>query len=202
LSLAKTLNDSHALAMALTLAGNLRHFENDSAGVESCASDLIELSTRHHFASWLAAGEILHGWVRSASGHAATGVLRIEEGINGWRASGLVFVLPFWLALRAEALYFAHRTAEALAAIKEAEELVERSGERLYLAELHRLRGVFLAALGAQEIEIEAAFYEANRIADGQKARSLAKRVEVSRAEYRRQRQHVSGGSGFRLPLC
>jgi tRNA A-37 threonylcarbamoyl transferase component Bud32/predicted ATPase len=201
LSLAKTLNDSHALAMALTLAGNLRHFENDPAGMESCASDLIELSTRHHFSSWLAAGEILHGWVRSASGHADTGVLRIEEGINGWRASGLVFVLPFWLALRAEALYFAHRIPEALAAIKEAEELVERSGERLYFAELHRLRAVFLAALGAQEIEIETAFHEAIQIANGQKARTLAARAEGSQAEYRRQRQHVSGGKGFRLPL-
>ena len=95
LSLAKTLNDTHALAMALFVAGDLRYFENDPAGVERCASDLIELSTRHHFASWLAAGEILHGWVRSVSGHAAAGVLRIEEGINGWRATGSTFVVPF-----------------------------------------------------------------------------------------------------------
>jgi predicted ATPase len=144
LSLAKTLNDSHALAMALMLAGNLRHFENDPAGVEHCASVLIELSTRHHFASWLAAGEILHGWGLSVAGHGAAGVSRIEEGINGWRASGLGFVVSFWLALKAEALYLANRTQEALAAIKEAEELVERSGERFYFAELHRLRGVFL----------------------------------------------------------
>jgi serine/threonine protein kinase len=202
LSLARTLNDSHALAMALLLAGNIRHFDNDTAGVERCASDLIELSTRHHFASWLAAGEILHGWVRSASGHAATGALRIEEGINGWRASGLAFVMSFWLALKAEALYLANRIPEALAAIKEAEELVDRSGERIYLAELHRLRGVFLAALGANETEIETAFDEAIRIAKGQKARSLEKRAEGSQAEYRRQRQHVSAGHGFRLPVC
>jgi predicted ATPase len=154
LSLAKTLNDSHALAMALMLVGNLRHFENDPAGVEHCASVLIELSTRHHFASWLAAGEILHGWGLSVAGHGAAGVSRIEEGINGWRASGLGFVVSFWLALKAEALYLANRTQEALAAIKEAEELVERSGERFYFAELHRLRGVFLTALGAEETEI------------------------------------------------
>ena len=203
LSLAKTLNDSHALAMALLLAGNLRHFENDPAGVERCASDLIELSTRHHFASWLAAGEILHGWVRSVSGHAAAGVSRIEEGINGWRASGLGFVVSFWLALKAEALYLANRTQEALAAIKEAEELVERSGERCYFAELHRLRGVFLTALGAEETEIEASFRAAVRIANEQKARSLATRAEASYAEYRCQNQKTtaSRGRGFRLSL-
>jgi hypothetical protein len=126
LSLGKRLNDTHALAMTLILAGALRHFENNPARVERCASDLIELSTRHHFESWLAAGEILHGWVRSVSGHAAAGVLRIEEGINAWQATGSTFGVPFWLALKAEALYLAHRTPEALAAIKEVEELVEK----------------------------------------------------------------------------
>jgi predicted ATPase len=197
----QTLNDSHALAMALMLAGNLRHFENDPAGVERCASDLIGLSTRHHFASWLAAGEILHGWVRSVSGHAAAGVSRIEEGINGWRNSGLGFVVSFWLALKAEALYLANRTQEALAAIKEAEELVERSGERCYFAELHRLRGVFLTALGAEETEIEALFRAAIRIAKEQKSISLEKRAEASFAEYQRRKASVSAGSGLRLPL-
>ena len=39
--------------------------------------------------------------------------------------------------------------------------MVERSGERCYCAELHRLRGVFLTALGAEETEIEASFREA-----------------------------------------
>jgi predicted ATPase len=201
LSLAKTLNDSHALAMALLLAGNLRHFENDPAGVENCASALIELSTRHHFASWLAAGEILQGWVRSVAGHAAAGVLRIEEGINGWRASGLGFVVSFWLALEAEGLYLANRTQEALAAIREAEELVERSGERFYLAELHRLHGVFLTALGAEEPEIEASFQAAISTAREQKSISLEKRAEGTFAEYRRQKASGLGVRAFRLPF-
>jgi len=201
LSLAKTLNDSHALAMALYLEGGLRHFENDLAGVERCASDLIELSTRHHFASWLAAGEILHGWVRSVSGQASAGVLRIEEGINDWRATGATFCLSSSLAFKSEALYLAHRTQEALAAIKEAEELVARSGERFYLAELHRLHGVYLTAMGAEEKLIEASFREAILIANGQKAHSLTTRAEKSYAEYRRRKSSDTGRHGFRLPL-
>jgi hypothetical protein len=202
LSLGKRLNDTHALAMTLILAGALRHFEKSPAEVERCASDLIAISTRHNFASWLAAGEILDGWVRSVSGHAASGILRIEQGISDWRASGLSFVVPFWLALKAEALYLANRTQEALAAIKEAEELVERSGERCYFAELHRCHGVFLTALGAEETAIEASFCEAIRIANEQKARSMATRAEGTYAEYRSQRAGASGWCGFRLPLC
>ena len=90
------------------------------------------------------------------------GISWIEDGIEVWRASGGMLCVPFFLALRAEALYLANRTAEALEAIKEAERLAETSGERWWCAELHRLRGVFLTAIGADEIQIEASFCAAS----------------------------------------
>jgi hypothetical protein len=49
-------------------------------------------------------------------------------------------------------------------AINEAEELAEKFGERVYCAELHRLHGVFLTALGAAETEIEAKGFALARI--------------------------------------
>jgi hypothetical protein len=103
--------------------------------------------------------------------------------------------------MKAEALHLADRTSEALEAIKEAEALVERYEDRFWCAELHRLRGVFLAALGADETQIEASFGEAIRIAKEQKSVSLEKRAEAIYAEYRRQKASGSGGRGFRLPL-
>src|SRR5262249_40521972 len=62
ISLAKELNDMHALAVALWNAGTLAHFEGDPAEVERLASDLIQLSTRQNFAQFLAGGDILLGW--------------------------------------------------------------------------------------------------------------------------------------------
>ncbi|MBV9129384.1 MAG: hypothetical protein JO298_03230 [Verrucomicrobia bacterium] len=67
-------------------------------------------------------------------------------------------------------------------------------------AELHRNRGVFLVAAGADDTQIETAFREAIRIAREQKSVSLEKRAEGTYAEYRRQAS-ASGGGGFRLPL-
>ena len=130
ISLAKELNDMHALAVALGYAASLAHFERNPAEVERLASDLIELSTRHNFALWLAAGKIFRGWARSASGDTAEGISWIEDGIEDYRATGSILWLPFFLALKAEALHLADRTSEALEAIKEAEALVERSEER------------------------------------------------------------------------
>jgi serine/threonine protein kinase/predicted ATPase len=202
ISLAKELNDMHALAVALWNAGTLAQYERNPAEVERFASDVIGLATRHQFAYYLAGGEVLRGWARSASGDTAEGLSWIEDGIVDWRATGSIQSVPYYLALKAEALHTADRTSEALEAIKEAEGLAETRSERWWSAELHRLRAVFLAAVRADETKIEASFCAAIRIAKEQKSVSLEKRAEATYAEYRRQKASGSGGHGFRLPLC
>ena len=180
----------------------LAHFEGNPAEVERVASDLIELSTHQAFASWLPGGVVLRGWARSASGKLVEGISCIEAGIRDYQATGAVLRLPYFLALKAEALHLADRTSEALEAINEAQALAERSEGHWWCAEMHRLRAVFLMALGAEETQIEASFCEAIRTAREQKSVSLEKRAEGTYAEYRRQKASGSGGRGFRLPLC
>jgi hypothetical protein len=202
ISLAKELNDMHGLAVVLYHAGWLAYFERNPTEAERCSSELIEVSTRQSFALWLAAGDVLRGWARSASGKTDEDISWIEDGIRDYRAIGTIVGLPLLLRIKAEALHLAHLTPEALEAIKEAEAVVARSGERMWCAELHRLRGVFLTALGAEEAQIEVSFQEAIKIAKEQKSVSLAKRAEATYAEYRPgQKASSSGGRGIRLPL-
>jgi adenylate cyclase len=130
-----------------------------------------------------------------------TGIAQIEDGIEDYRGNGSIIDLPRLLSLKAEALHLADRTVEALEAIKEAEKVVEISEAHWWDAELHRLRGVFLAAMGADETQIETPFCEASRIAKQQKSVSLQKRAEATYPEYRRQKASASGGRGIRLPL-
>jgi hypothetical protein len=202
ISLAKELKDMYSLAMLLGFAASLEIAEHNLAEVERYSSELIELSTRHHFAHFLAQGSIFRGWARSASGNTAEGIPWIEQGIRDVRATGSVLSLPYYLSLQAEALHLAGRVPEALEAINEAETLAERLERRNSLSSrLHRLRGVFLAAMGAEEAQIEASFYEAIRIAKEQKSIPLETRAEGTYAEYRRQKASASRGHGFRLPL-
>ncbi len=201
ISLAKELKDMHTLAGALHFAAYLAQYDRNPADVERLASDLIELSTRENFALWLAAGAMLRGWARSALGDTAEGISWIEHGIGDFQATGSKLE-PFLLALKAEALHLADRTSEALEAIQEAEKVAERSEERQWCAELHRLRGVFLAAIGDDETQIEASFCEAIRTAKEQKSVSLAKRAEATYAEYRKEKASVSGEHRLRPPLC
>ena len=202
ITLAKELNDMHALAQALWYAAVLAHYERNPAEVERHSSDLMELSTRQNFATWLAHADVLRGWVRSVRGSTAEGISWIEEGLKDTRTTGVMLTVPFLLALKSEALHLAGRTAEALEAIREGDALVQRFENRYWSAELHRLRGVFLAAKGDDETQIEASFSAAISTAREQKSISLEKRAEGTYAEYRRQKASASGGRGFRLPLC
>jgi hypothetical protein len=120
--------------------------------------------------------------------------------MRDYRATGSVGVASH-LVRKAEALYLADRTSEALEAISEAEALAERFEQRDCAVDLHRFRGVFLATMDAEETQIKVSFGEGIRIAKEQKSISLQKRTEATYAEYRRQKASGSGGRGFRLPL-
>jgi Protein kinase domain/NACHT domain len=199
IAVARKLNEMHGVAEALYFAACLSHYLRNPSEVERLAADAIELSIRQNFPLYLTRGTILRGWARSVLSETVQGISWIEEGIQDWRATGAILSLPFFLSLKAEALYLADRTAEALEAIKEAETLAERSQERWWCAEIHRLHGVFLAAIGADGTKIEASFSEAIRIAKEQKSVSLERRTEATYAEYRRQKASSSGGRGIRL---
>jgi predicted ATPase len=137
---------------------------------------------------WLACGAIWRGWGCAVSGNIAEGISWIEDGIEDFRATGSILGVPSHLVVKAETLHLAGRTSEALETLKEAEALAQRTEERECFAELQRLRGVFLVAIGADETQIEASFSEAIRIAKDQKSVSLEKRAEASYEEYRDQK--------------
>ena len=107
---------------------------------------------------------------------------------------GAILRLPYFLSLKAEALHLSERTLEALETIKEAEALAEKSEARWWCSEMHRLRGVFLNAIGADEAQIENSFCTAITTAKQQKSISLATRAEATYAEYRRQKTSALGG--------
>jgi hypothetical protein len=88
ISLANGLSDTNGLALALNGAANLAYFERNPAEVDRLASDLIELSTRHNFAHFLAVGAIYRGWARSVCDNTTEGIAWIEQGVRYSRATG------------------------------------------------------------------------------------------------------------------
>jgi serine/threonine protein kinase/tetratricopeptide (TPR) repeat protein len=201
ISLAKVLNNMQALAKAIFSASILSHLDANVAEVDRLASELIELSIRYIFVTWLPLGTVHRGWVCTVSGDTVKGLVWIEDGIKDYRKRGSSLGLPYFLSLKAEALHLAGRTSEALKTITDAQALAEKLSVRWWYAELLRLRGLFLAAIGADDNLIEVSLSAALRTAKEQKSISLATRAEGTYADYRRQKASGLGGQGFRLPL-
>ena len=127
ISLAKETNDLHGLTASLSYAGFLAQCERNLGEAERLASNVVEISTRHDFALWLARGKVLRGWARGASGNTEEGISWINDGIEDTLAIGTRLMVPYMLALKAEVLYLADRTIEALEAINEADLVVNPS---------------------------------------------------------------------------
>jgi len=77
----------NALPLALFWAALLAHYERNPTEVERLASDVIELSTRQNFATWLTIANILRGWAHLAFGKPAEGIAWVENGIGDYRAT-------------------------------------------------------------------------------------------------------------------
>jgi tRNA A-37 threonylcarbamoyl transferase component Bud32/tetratricopeptide (TPR) repeat protein len=201
ISIARDSNDMIALAFALNTATSFAVDERNPAEVDYLASKVTELSLRYHFVDFLAEAAIYRGWARSVSGDTTEGIGWIEDGMSDFRATGAVLGLTYLLALQAEALHLADRTSEALQTIEEAEAIVQRTNERQHLAELNRLRGVFLAAIGGDQTRVETLFSEAIRIAKEQKSVWLEKRAQATYAEYRHHKASTLASTKLRLQL-
>jgi predicted ATPase len=91
----------------------------------------------------------------------------------------------------------AGRAAEGLAVVAEALNRASATGERLYEAELRRLRGELLFCSG-RETEAEACFLEAVEVARRQRAKWLELRAALSLVRLRRQ-QGGAGEAGWLL---
>ena len=76
---------------------------------------------------------------------------------------------------------------KALEIVDEALSFMERTCNRLFLAEAHRLKGACLDAMGGDQIlDAESWFSQAVNIADEQKAMSLKLRAATALAQHRR----------------
>jgi predicted ATPase len=111
----------------------------------------------------------------------------MERGLDAWRGAGTHILEPYLLALLSETCLRAGRIDAAGERLAEARARVEKSDERWWEAELHRLQGeVLLAAAddGGRDRDssdgAEACFQSALEVARRQQARSLELRAALS----------------------
>jgi class 3 adenylate cyclase/predicted ATPase len=177
--LAHPFNDAFALLCA-SLIGQLR---GEGEEVYDRAEAAVTLSTEQGFTLWLSGSIILRGWALTVRGQREAGLRQIHRGLADWRASGAELTLPYFLALLAEGYGTLNQAKAGLDALKEAWEVIERTGERWSEAELHRLKGQLLLQQSPDNAtETESCFHQAIAIAQNQSAKSWELRATSSLA--------------------
>jgi len=167
--------------MATQFAGHLHLFRREpDAVVEHCRT-LTSLAGEHGFPFYRALAEILAGCAAIQNGEGAQAVEEIKRGIDAWQGLGSGLALPWFLGELAEGLRSIGRCDEALEVVSDALRRTERSGERQFAAELHRIAGTVLLTQ-EKPIEAESFFRRAREIARTQSARMWELRASRSLA--------------------
>jgi predicted ATPase/class 3 adenylate cyclase len=190
LTLAQELAHPHSLANALYWAAMLQQFRREGPGVQGRAEALLALCTEQGFPHWLAAGNILQGWALAVQGQGEEGIAQLRQGRAALRALGQELTQSYILALLAEAYGKTGQMDKGLAALGEAIDFVDRTGERFYEAELYRLKGQltlqqfqvsgFKFQVPNPQVEAEECFLKAIDVAQRQSAKSLELRAAMS----------------------
>ena len=189
LSLARELPQPFTLAFAVQWAAMLRQLRGEHQQTLEGAEAAITLSKEQEFPYFLGWGTILQGWVGADRGDEKEATDQIRQGVALYRSTGSELWLTYILALQAEACGKVGQTEDGLATIAEALALIDTNAERLYEAELYRLKGELVLQSGAQspESEAEACFQQAIDIARRQSAKSLELRAVMSLCRLRQQ---------------
>ncbi|RQR21295.1 hypothetical protein DIE23_38355 [Burkholderia sp. Bp9143] len=196
LELARTLSSPAVTAPALTFAAELFLNRREERRTAELAESVVALGTEHGFPHWISYGTILLGWALAEGGRPEEGIERIKEGLAAYRATGGGLWLPHFLSLLAEAYGAAGQAETGLETVDEALALIDRTEERVYEADLYRLKGeltLMLANHGmtesaGTESSVEASFLKAAAIARQQGARLLELKAITALARLRRQR--------------
>jgi class 3 adenylate cyclase/predicted ATPase len=185
------IDEARALAHPPSLVGSLTNgstvfsFIGDDATLNEAAEQLVTITTEQGFPFYHAQGIICRRWVKVKNGEVTEGISLLRDGLAAWRATGAVVWTPYQMAFLARAYEIVAQVEEALMVLDEALQIVEKTGERWFAAELNRHKGELLLRQGDRGAA-EELYRKALSIAREQDAKLWELRAAVSLARLRR----------------
>ena len=145
------------------------------------ASALLNLAQDHDMPQWNAFAKFFGGWMEWQTGDASAGILAMRAAVTLLHQQRIALFGPLIKSELAEAEAGTDQIEAALATLHQALAESDRSGQRRYDAEIHRIRGeILLKQKPAEPAPAEEAFLTAIAVAQTQKARSFELRAALS----------------------
>lgn len=184
LTLAQHLSHPYSQAQALLLATVLHLHRRDVPAARRHAEAAMTLAPEQGFARHLSMVRVFRGWARVMQGESQEGTVEIHQGYADYLATDSKVRLPHFLSLLAEVAGRDGQPEVGLSALQEAIAITNATEERLYEAELYRLKGVLILQQAAPDVsEAERCFDQSLEIARRQQAKSFELRTATSLAK-------------------
>jgi predicted ATPase len=174
---------THTLSWTIFVQILCGHYMTASALVD----ELVALADEKDTAFWKAWGMMNKGWLVALAGKASDAVCVIGSGLTAWRATEATMCVPFYLSCLATVFVQLSQFENAQRAIGEAITMTEKTSERWFEAEIHRMAGeIALKSPEEGAAKAEAYFRHALSVARAQQAKSWELRTAMSLAQLRR----------------
>lgn len=141
LALAFHLTHPYTTALALTWAAMVHYGCGEAAAAQELAQAVLTLAHEQGFPYWNGAGRVIQGWALAMQGQGTAGCEQIHQGLRVLRETGAIVAQRLGAALLAEAYGEDGKMEEGLATVNEVLRTLDQPGERLWDAELYRLKG-------------------------------------------------------------
>jgi tetratricopeptide (TPR) repeat protein len=196
-----SLQDPHTVAFALSNGCRTKCVLLECRGLLQHVDPLHALAIEHGLKHYQKITTNYRGWAMVLEGRFAEGIALLEIGIEGIKAIGDHFVLPFHGAILATAYQRTGRVEDGLTLIGSLLEMVERTGVRFMEAELYRVRAELL--LSSDNLDAaEEALHRGLTVAREQQARIFELRIATTLARIWHNRGHWSKARDLLTPIC
>src|SRR5262249_39639454 len=147
-------------------------------------------------------GRAIGHWAATMLGVSDAGIERMRAEIESLNSIGIQMFRPYYLALLGECCRQIGAFDEGLSVLEEAQTVADRTGERWWDAEIHRVRGEMLLSQSSQtRSEAGTCFEQALVVAHGQNAKSLELRASTSLARLWRDQGKVQQARELLAPI-
>lgn len=181
IALGRSQRQPVTLVFALIVSQGIHLYRGETAEAMTLGDEIIALCREYEFPQEAEWARCFQGSAMARSGRLDAGIAQLRSSLDALKALRSGLVRTTFLALLADALCMAGRVDEGLAVVGEGFEHAERTSERGFVDELHRVRGELLrlaGKLGEAEASLRTALDHASR----RQARAFELRAATSLA--------------------
>ena len=145
------------------------------------AEAVSAIAVEHGFPMFQVLGTVVRGWCAASLGQPEEGITQLQQCVKLWRSFGAEVGVTLFLTFLADAYGKAGQPEEGLKQIAEAARSLELRNERVYEAEMHRIRGELFRSM-QKASPAEASFRKGLAVARRQSAKLFELRTAMSMA--------------------